>query len=236
MRIIPAYAGSTCEGRLDWGVPCGSSPHTRGARAESHLFAEAPGIIPAYAGSTTTKKSLSTRIADHPRIRGEHAAFVTAYGRQKRIIPAYAGSTACATSARRRAPDHPRIRGEHAAPSESDKWDEGSSPHTRGAHGSQRREGEECRIIPAYAGSTFGKSTAHPTPTDHPRIRGEHGTNNAGEYARPGSSPHTRGAPSAPWWRRRRRRIIPAYAGSAGPGIPSHIGGAGSSPHTRGAP
>ena len=70
--IIPAYAGSTCEGRLGWGVPWdhprirgehadkqfakpffdGSSPHTRGAPCSGDDRFDLVGIIPAYAGST----------------------------------------------------------------------------------------------------------------------------------------------------------------------------------------
>ena len=91
-RIIPAYAGSTgVAGRLRVGGgdhprirgehelltakklnDTGSSPHTRGAPDSERGHGLLERIIPAYAGSTTTKKSLSTRIADHPRIRGEH--------------------------------------------------------------------------------------------------------------------------------------------------------------------
>ena len=71
----------------------------------------------------------------------------------------------------------------------------------------------------------------------------------------PGSSPHTRGAPSRPWRRRGFRGIIPAYAGSTQEGLVGILGHAdhprirgehtglisdkvvpiGSSPHTRGA-
>ena len=132
-RIIPAYAGSTrfwCRRRpRDWDHPrirgehhrrptpsCrtrGSSPHTRGALALFACANDCNGIIPAYAGSTTSAPRYARPRADHPRIRGEHAArrsilrispgssphtrgaqiiscsrFVPA-----RIIPAYAGST-----------------------------------------------------------------------------------------------------------------------------------------------
>ena len=50
------------------------------------------------------------------------------------------------------------------------------------------------RIIPAYAGSTRTRPSRARKISDHPRIRGEHGTNTAADYAAPGSSPHTRGA------------------------------------------
>ena len=91
-RIIPAYAGSTgkClrqgfrredhprirgEHRSQlsgWANNGGSSPHTRGAPSLSSSMNRLTGIIPAYAGSTSTRfwQFLATR--DHPRIRGEH--------------------------------------------------------------------------------------------------------------------------------------------------------------------
>ena len=94
------------------------------------------------------------------------------------------------------------------------------------------------------------------SPSDHPRIRGEHPR---GPCRRPrggGSSPHTRGAPTATNANSPTGRIIPAYAGSTCTsrrrGAPrwdhprirgEHVAHAGldradrgSSPHTRGAP
>ena len=70
----------------------------------------------------------------------------------------------------------------------------GSSPHTRGAPKPTRWTGRRWRIIPAYAGSTQYIVVSVTNLTDHPRIRGEHGTLSA-----------VRRWPS---------RIIPAYAGS----------------------
>ena len=90
----------------------------------------------------------------------------------------------------------------------------GSSPHTRGARPGGRRPGSWRRIIPAYAGSTFGSVVRRAWPRDHPRIRGEHDGRSVGEAARPGSSPHTRGAHPVGFVGGGRVGIIPAYAGS----------------------
>ena len=90
--IIPAYAGSTAVGarwwrrqgdhprirgehmvrfrRFSWLV--GSSPHTRGARVRVIVEQSVVGIIPAYAGSTSTVRKPASTATDHPRIRGEH--------------------------------------------------------------------------------------------------------------------------------------------------------------------
>ena len=193
-RIIPAYAGSTVvplpgatlaadhprirgEHHLHArsGLPGdGSSPHTRGALRNHQPDAHAGGIIPAYAGSTEVRGRRVRAVADHPRIRGEHAnpsgdasAVVgssphTRGARDRhddkpatrRIIPAYAGSTPT-----RRRPlgcrrDHPRIRGEHGDNADYMMKSRGSSPHTRGAHEIGWKARGWDRIIPAYAGST----------------------------------------------------------------------------------
>ena len=90
--IIPAYAGSTSSRQPVRGsgrdhprirgehvesgpsrlFPVGSSPHTRGARAYNRPPRVIPGIIPAYAGSTSVGRGTGTGLRDHPRIRGEH--------------------------------------------------------------------------------------------------------------------------------------------------------------------
>ena len=151
--------------------------------------------------------------------------------------------------------DHPRIRGEHPRERPGGGPLLGSSPHTRGARWHGHRARCRQRIIPAYAGSTCGRSVENVVSGDHPRIRGEHVRRAGHARGRQGSSPHTRGA--RPELRRHAtcERIIPAYAGSTTawhPGRkprPDHprIRGehhhkmkqifflCGSSPHTRGA-
>ena len=91
-RIIPAYAGSTSVGRFRKArrqdhprirgehpehrdrvcVFEGSSPHTRGARDVGRRRRSRIRIIPAYAGSTATRRHPPPEAPDHPRIRGEH--------------------------------------------------------------------------------------------------------------------------------------------------------------------
>ena len=191
---------------------------------------------------------------DHPRIRGEHpgwegwqlgsegssphtrGAHLAEESRQglAGIIPAYAGSTPAPT---------PSAAGG------------GSSPHTRGAPEARRVARRRRRIIPAYAGSTRRRGRLQHGRPDHPRIRGEHSDLAASKSTPRGSSPHTRGAPSAGGREHAPIRIIPAYAGSTAwragswrrrPDHPRIRGehrvepdravrAAGSSPHTRGA-
>ena len=173
-------------------------------------------------------------MADHPRIRGEHlqlrGGVIVSCGSSPHtrgarpgrsrppdhggIIPAYAGSTIPYFSIGSRSPDHPRIRGEHTYANMEQESILGSSPHTRGALCLSISFCSGPRIIPAYAGSTDMSSLYSITVPDHPRIRGEHRISVFLSVPGAGSSPHTRGAPSAPWWRHRLLRIIPAYAGS----------------------
>ena len=212
----------------------GSSPHTRGARMETRRGQSQRRIIPAYAGSTPLRPPPSFPPRDHPRIRGEHRrwrvssrpnpgssphtrgaqGFRYAHSTFCRIIPAYAGSTSCANGTSNTPADHPRIRGEHLGY----RWDAeaklGSSPHTRGAQTLQETRHPLPRIIPAYAGSTKPIAAVEHSRTDHPRIRGEHRPCGGPSAGPRGSSPHTRGARRDPPGHRRRRRIIPAYAGS----------------------
>ena len=111
----------------------GSSPHTRGARADRFDGDGLGRIIPAYAGSTHQPIPRVSLMKDHPRIRGEHSMYsnlrTAARGSSphtrgarrlprsshdaERIIPAYAGSTKFRSPYYNAAQDHPRIRGEH---------------------------------------------------------------------------------------------------------------------------
>ncbi|ERH20063.1 hypothetical protein HMPREF0043_00192 [Actinobaculum sp. oral taxon 183 str. F0552] len=220
-----------------------------------HLPTRAPGIIPAYAGSTCVGPEGAGAPGDHPRIRGEHVQF---YGTQKgdvRIIPAYAGSTSLARGGFGRPADHPRIRGEHDRYGVTCPLALGSSPHTRGALRDRAIRRHSSRIIPAYAGSTNAPSRTLGSSSDHPRIRGEHVLTHLDAREVQGSSPHTRGARILILDRRHPNRIIPAYAGSTewrrlvaercadhprirGEHRSAGVSGAldcGSSPHTRGA-
>ena len=134
--IIPAYAGNTLQAAV---IPLkrpGSSPHTRGTpgintcslrvyrdhprirgehASSSAWLPSSLGIIPAYAGNTTTARLGSlTWAGSSPHTRGTQRSEHAHAGRDG-IIPAYAGNT---TSANVTA-----------------NYNQGSSPHTRGTHG-----------------------------------------------------------------------------------------------------
>ena len=177
-RIIPAYAGSTadiiifrsiaadhprirgehCHRLRSLIVGEGSSPHTRGAPASGAGSLQLIGIIPAYAGSTFRHpQGADRRQGSSPHTRGAPAPTGVPES-EMRIIPAYAGSTGAWQTRPASLADHPRIRGEHVSGrgDPHKKW--GSSPHTRGARAVDRAIQPCHRIIPAYAGSTWGDS------------------------------------------------------------------------------
>ena len=217
----------------------GSSPHTRGALARFGRILKIEGIIPAYAGSTSSYPTCDLPRTDHPRIRGEHyvnsvypalAAGSSPHTRGARpvdghvaaangIIPAYAGSTHLGASMCTSARDHPRIRGEHDRRVEALEDVGGSSPHTRGARSRVRPCLPAPRIIPAYAGSTRLPARRRRRRRDHPRIRGEHRQHRGRPEGGRGSSPHTRGARKSTGRPTPNGRIIPAYAGSTPHGM-----------------
>ena len=155
--FIPAYAGSTFLlsffFMFFWVHPrvcgehmrcsrtsvsmSGSSPRMRGAPLRARAEEVVRGIIPAYAGSTSTSTARRSCARDHPRVCGEHSgSFATssmtvgssprmrgalplliAHVTELGIIPAYAGSTRRAISNTRSPRDHPRVCGEHCNPS-----------------------------------------------------------------------------------------------------------------------
>ena len=90
----------------------------------------------------------------------------------------------------------------------------GSSPHTRGARVQHQPVKAQPRIIPAYAGSTTGRTAGEHRHRDHPRIRGEHTIDDRRRILTNGSSPHTRGARVRESGEHPAGGIIPAYAGS----------------------
>ena len=91
LRFIPAYAGNShkylrqnqfhsvhprLRGELAFFFcpkrkSCGSSPLTRGTPHSHRKNTGAHRFIPAYAGNSTSRKSISTFFPVHPRLRGE---------------------------------------------------------------------------------------------------------------------------------------------------------------------
>ena len=212
----------------------GSSPLTRGAQLVNHTSWKFPGLIPAYAGSTSPDRHRRLPRWAHPRLRGEHAGEAcdpeecrgsSPLTRGARhcvgvcifslgLIPAYAGSTLVGIEANGGLEAHPRLRGEHDFDTSDAKSGTGSSPLTRGARLTTCLRPHRRRLIPAYAGSTTENPRKQQAPEAHPRLRGEHPYESITTPAHAGSSPLTRGAPVRRRDDNRIRGLIPAYAGS----------------------
>ncbi len=231
----PRMRGEHC---LDAGTGTarrGSSPHARGARRRVRGVVRGAGLIPACAGSTPSLAMGTFRVAAHPRMRGEHARAVRFLRASGWLIPACAGSTPTSKEESMATGAHPRMRGEHRC---------GSLHDLRGR-----------RLIPACAGSTPAGGGKPHGRWAHPRMRGEHFTRSFDTSDWSGSSPHARGALRGVTYCTSPRRLIPACAGSTGPGASGrpwtaahprmrgeHVSSywlvcllSGSSPHARGA-
>ena len=130
-----------------------------------------------------------------------------------RIIPAHAGFTASPTHPSQERRDHPRTRGVYRSPTGTLAWRGGSSPHTRGLPQHDVPAPLAAGIIPAHAGFTSGSGGGQPPREDHPRTRGVYAGRPPVTTCAGGSSPHTRGLPTAGGIAGCRGRIIPAHAG-----------------------
>ena len=131
-------------------------------------------IIPAYAGTTHKLSIYIDDATDHPRLCGDHMstlmtspyipgssppmrgphAIADAKSEDERIIPAYAGTTCVGEIREAASEDHPRLCGDHGWRRVTVPSDMGSSPPMRGPQTRFTEIKEDCRIIPAYAGTT----------------------------------------------------------------------------------
>ena len=132
------------------------------------------GLIPAHAGSTSSRSMRIASATAHPRSRGEHPR---APGDNQGDL----GSSPLTRGALRRRgnePDndraHPRSRGEHAGVPVKLRPVVGSSPLTRGARRTSFCGWWGRGLIPAHAGSTRLGTRIFTLRRAHPRSRGEH--------------------------------------------------------------
>ena len=195
----------------------GSSPLTRGKRWRASPVGRSTGLIPAHAGKTYLKRGETPRPWAHPRSRGEnHPAPLgprTPVGsspltrgklypdrwqrRRRRLIPAHAGKTMRLSKWLFSSGAHPRSRGENRPSATPEHPSPGSSPLTRGKHAFAEQRPGGKGLIPAHAGKTLADRELRRTPGAHPRSRGENQFGNLYLDSITGSSPLTRGKPTA---------------------------------------
>ena len=157
------------------GEKAGSSPRVRGTPTRHRPPEANRRFIPACAGNSPPRSSMSRRTTVHPRVCGELQRVSTRAKRRPRFIPACAGNSFnCRVTGRlhtgssprvrgtrrrgggpcRGSPVHPRVCGELRAASLL-KWPtNGSSPRVRGTRPRAGRKHCEVRFIPACAGNS----------------------------------------------------------------------------------
>ena len=213
----------------------GSSPQARGTLLHRLVRTVPGGIIPAGAGNSSSLTARSTAAGDHPRRRGELArwwwcsrwlagsspqARGTHYSGSEResiprIIPAGAGNSGITVPVRPMRRDHPRRRGELATQPDTVGDTVGSSPQARGTRRRLSLLARSSGIIPAGAGNSPGLCVRGSWVGDHPRRRGELGSE-LGCRGHPwGSSPQARGTRTMTSQPVPNRGIIPAGAGNS---------------------
>ena len=179
----------------------GSAPRARGTLGGRRILVQKGRISPACAGNTHVDERDKLRLADQPRVRGEHGEFLLLpeweagsaprargthdprgeRGRPGRISPACAGNTGPGARTRCCAADQPRVRGEHRSWSWVRQPSSGSAPRARGTPRDGQNAPSADRISPACAGNTTDMPGTAAETTDQPRVRGEHhGPQNAG--------------------------------------------------------
>ena len=171
----------------------GSSPLTRGKRANSDDNQTDRGLIPAHAGKTNPSTRRTLPLAAHPRSRGENPS-----PQRRRSRPA--GSS-------------PLTRGKHVLVGGVEDYGEGSSPLTRGKLPKPRTNPLTKRLIPAHAGKTNKQRAIHARVPAHPRSRGENAQVLRENTLRNGSSPLTRGKLYCVGCLNQETGLIPAHAG-----------------------
>ena len=251
--LIPAHAGKTCRHDLNSHAPrahprsrgenilsamaslasLGSSPLTRGKRADHMMPTLLGGLIPAHAGKTPGLRRPPPSHRAHPRSRGENSkdggfkwlasgSSPLTRGKPRRalhglresgLIPAHAGKTRGQRYSSVTSTAHPRSRGENTLRTLQQGTGPGSSPLTRGKRRARRRRGPRAGLIPAHAGKTPKQIRTVIMSGAHPRSRGENQGVGRELGKVEGSSPLTRGKRLFSFPHPVVGGLIPAHAG-----------------------
>ena len=195
----------------------GSSPRGRGKPSGIWSYTDINGLIPAWAGKTSSIRPTRAETTAHPRVGGENAharasaswpAGSSPRGRGKlsqrhptntpaRLIPAWAGKTSCVEVGGKASGAHPRVGGENGALAVQDLCATGSSPRGRGKLFCCICLAIVAGLIPAWAGKTLVGRQKRSVLTAHPRVGGENAPTGRHRPSAWGSSPRGRGKLSA---------------------------------------
>lgn len=154
-RNHPRACGKYGHMLMSYGIPPGSSPHTRGVQRVVLGLIGRRKDHPCTRGEYLTIGVISRSGFDSfPHTREVHREEqVTSFNH--RLIPAHAGNTHTGWKMGKQSWDHPRTRGEYLFSIFRVSVSQGSSPHTRGVQNTQTAHHLGCGIIPAHAGSTL---------------------------------------------------------------------------------
>ena len=111
--------------------------------------------------------------------------------------------------------DHPRVCGEKLEALANLAYMMGSPPRVRGKDGGDSPDAKMFGITPAYAGKSSLLLKMRAVRWDHPRVCGEKGQRQAGQYTKVGSPPRVRGKANGAKLEVFRVGITPAYAGKS---------------------
>ncbi len=156
---------------------------------------------------------VQTTRGSSPRVRGTRGINPGEFP-VDRFIPACAGNTSSYFLSFTASWVHPRVCGEHGSRRSGPAALTGSSPRVRGTHDLHIDDTVSLRFIPACAGNTRPRSSAHPGRPVHPRVCGEHCRDDGPLPADAGSSPRVRGTQKSRHHANRSLRFIPACAGN----------------------
>ena len=228
VRGKPPLAASCCPHAKDHPRRCGENTYAHAA-----LYLSVPGITPAGAGKTGTKKSPTLAKKDHPRrcgenytwdergmgllgsppqVRGKHLS-QRGSGDLTRITPAGAGKTGTSLKDGHEIQDHPRRCGENRADPESTHTRTGSPPQVRGKLEPLCAVISVRGITPAGAGKTSISVRTNAFAEDHPRRCGENRKSVSQTALGWGSPPQVRGKPRTYLYCSSVTGITPAGAG-----------------------
>ena len=151
-RAHPRVGGENIVDRIKPALTDGSSPRGRGKLALTSHAERSAGLIPAWAGKTSSVQAAAPPMRAHPRVGGENASrprfFRISHGSSPRgrgkhearlrsagfcgLIPAWAGKTQACPPFPKRPWAHPRVGGENRYPRINGDKAGGSSPRGRG--------------------------------------------------------------------------------------------------------